>query len=100
MIEKGNYQSVECVEFFDNSNAHFCISAIIRFSFGLVFLSESFFGFAVFFLMTFLPLLQTVMARFQKHFIDFVGVDFDLDVAVGQGCRFAFQNQKAVLDFV
>jgi hypothetical protein len=50
--------------------------------------------------MSFLPLLQAVVARFQKHFIDFVGVDFDPDVAIGSGSRFAFQNQKTVLDFV
>lgn len=53
----------------------------VAFSFGFAFLSESVFGFAVFFLMAFLPLLQAVMARFQKHFIDFVGVDFDPEVA-------------------
>ena len=99
-FDKGDYQSVECVEFFDNSTAHFCISVIIRFSFAFAFLSESFFGLAVFFLMAILPLLQTVVARFQKHFIDFVSVDFDPDVAIGSGSRFAFQNQKTVLDFV
>ena len=99
-FDKGDYQSVECVEFFDNSTAHFCIIVIIRFSFGFAFLSESFFCLAVFFLMAFLPLLHTVVASFQKHFIDFVSVDFDPYVTVGQGFRFVFQNQKTVLDFV
>lgn len=72
----------------------------VTFSFGFVFLSESLFGMAVFYLMAFLPLLQAVMARFQKHFIYFIRVDFDSDVAIGSGSRFAFQNQKSVLNFV
>lgn len=72
----------------------------VAFPFCLTFLSESFFRLAVFFLTAFLPLLQAVVARFQKHFIDLVGVDFDSDVAIGHGSRCAFQNQKAVLDFV
>lgn len=72
----------------------------VAFSFGFAFLPEPFCGLAVFFLMAFLPLLQTVVARFQKHFIDFIGIDFDPDVAVGHGGRFSFQDQKSVLDFV
>ncbi len=72
----------------------------VAFSFCFTFLSESFFSFTVFFLMTFLPLLQTVMTRLQKHFIDLVGINFDMNGAVRRGSRFTFQNQKSVLDFV
>ena len=72
----------------------------VAFSFGFAFLSESFFGLTAFFLMVFLLLLHTVVARFQQHFIYFIGVDFDPDIAIGSGSCFAFQNQKTVLDFV
>ena len=37
--------------------------------------------------MTFLPLLQTVMTRLQKHFIDLVGINFDMNGAVRRGSR-------------
>ena len=99
-LDISDYQTIESVELFEHRNAHFFLGGIIWLTFGFAFLSESLFSLAVFFLMAFLPLLQTVVARFQKHFIDFVGVDFDPDVAIRRGSGFAFQNQKSVLDVV
>lgn len=72
----------------------------VAFTFRFALLTEFLCGLTVFFLMAFLPLLQTVVARFQKQFINFVGVDFYPDAAVGRGSRFTFQNQKTVLDLV
>ena len=72
----------------------------VAFSFGFTFLPELLGGLTVFFLKAFLPLLQTVVARFLKHFIYFIRVDFDSYVAICSGSRFAFQNQKTVLDFI
>ena len=99
-LDISDYQAIERVELFEQCNAHFFFGSIIWYTFRFALLTAFFGGFAVFFLTAFLPLLQTVVARFQKHFIDFVGVDFDPDVAIGSGSRFAFQNQKTVLDFV
>lgn len=99
-LDISDYQTIESVELFEHCNAYFFLGGIIWLTFCFAFLLESFFGLTAFFLMAFLPLLQTVMARFQKHFIDFVGVDFDPDVAIGHGSRFSFQDQKSIFNFV
>ena len=55
----------------------------VAFTFRFALLTEFICGLTVFFLKTFLPLLQAVMARFQKYFIDLVDVDFNSDGATG-----------------
>lgn len=71
----------------------------VAFTFCFALLTKFLCGLMVFFLVAFLSLLEAVMARFQKHVIDFSCIDFDMDRAVSRNCWLAFKDEQTVLEF-